>query len=90
MKNWIRKLILRWLGIDDIPGRLIDVERHFVTKRGQDGEITETLADVPLAKRKELKVPKTAGMSWPQRKAFLEATDGETRAAVASRLPSTS
>lgn len=89
MKRWLRNLILRWLELADHEGRLLDVERHFVTKRDAQGDIVETLADVPLAKRREIK-PKTKGMSWPQRKAYLEATDGERRAVVGERLPSTS
>lgn len=89
MKNWFRKLLLGWLGIADHEGRLKDVERHFVTKRDREGAPLETLADVPLAKRQEIK-PRMAGMSWTQRKAYLEATDGESRAAVGERIPSTS
>lgn len=88
--NWLKNYILRWLGIDNIDGRLVDVERHFVTKRNTEGAPIQTLADVPLAKRNELKTVKTAGMSWQQRRAFLEATDGDTRGAVSARLPSTS
>lgn len=86
--NWFRKLILGWLGLADHDERLKDVERHFVTKRAKDGTPTETLADVPVDKRDKLRVPKTAGMSWAQRRAYLEATDGGTRAAVAERMES--
>jgi hypothetical protein len=87
--TWLRNLILRWLGLSDHEGRLKDVERHFVTKRDREGAPLETLADVPLEKRKELK-PRMAGMSWTQRKAYLEATDGERRAPVGERFASTS
>jgi len=87
--NLLRQLILRWLGLATVEGRLKDVERHFVTKRDKEGLPIETLADVPLEKRKEIK-PRMAGLSWQQRRAYLEATDGETRAAVGERIPSTS
>jgi hypothetical protein len=89
MKLWFRNLILRWLGLADHQARLLDLERHFVTKRDEEGMPTETLADVPVDKRKELK-GRTAGMSWPQRKRWLEATDGGRRAAMQESLPSTS
>jgi hypothetical protein len=89
--NWLRNLILRWLGLADHEGRLKDVERHFVTKRDREGLPVETLADVPLEKRKEKEMkPRMAGMSWAQRKAYLEATDGERRAPVGERFASTS
>ena len=90
--TWLKQLILRWLLGDLLErqsARITDLERHFVTKRDQQGMPTETLADVPLEKRKELK-RNMAGMSWPQRKNFLEATDGGRRAVVGERLPSTS
>lgn len=86
----IRTLILRWLGLADYEGRLKDLERHFVTKRDQQGAVIETLADIPVEKRKEIKRSPMAGMSWAQRRAYLEATDGETRAAVPQRIASTS
>ena len=64
-----------------IDSRLHDIERQFVTKYDDTGKIVETLADVPLDQRRDIKVlrrPKNPmqGMSWPQRKAFLEKTDG--------------
>ncbi len=90
MKTFFRKLILRWLGIADYQERIKDLERHFVTKRDAEGMVTETLADVPVEKRKELQQKRTAGMSWPQRKAYLEATDGGRRAVVGERFPSNS
>lgn len=87
--NWLKKISLNFLGLSDHEGRLKDVERHFVTKRGTQGEITETLADLPFEQRKEFK-PRMAGLTPMQRRAYLEATDGGTRAAVGERLPSTS
>jgi hypothetical protein len=90
MKLWLRTLILGWLGISDHDERLKDIERHFVTKRDESGVPTETLADVPVEKRKDLKKSRMAGMSWPQQKRYLEATDGGRRAAVGDRLPSNS
>lgn len=87
MLNWLRNLILKWLGIDKLDARLYTVEKHFVTRRDQAGGVVETLADVPLDKRKELK-PKRAGMSPQQYLRYLEATDGGTRAPREERLPS--
>jgi hypothetical protein len=87
---WLRNLILGWLGISDHQARLLDLERHFVTKRDAEGAPVETLADVPVSRRQELKQPRTAGLSWPQRRAVLEATDGGTRAAIPQRMESTS
>ena len=88
--NWLRKLILRALDIGDHEGRLKDIERHFVLRRDQTGQPTQTLADVPLEKRKELQKPKRAGMSTQQYIRWLEATDGGRRAPVEERLPSIS
>jgi hypothetical protein len=85
--NWLKRLILRWLGVEQ---RLLDLERHFVTKYDREGAIAETLADVPVEKRKELKTPKQKGLSWQQRRAVLEATDGGRRAPVGERMESTS
>ena len=57
--------------------RLKDLERHFVTRRNEKGEVTETLADVPLAERRAREAAKPHRVvSWPQRRAWLEATDG--------------
>lgn len=74
----MKSLILRWLGLHEVEGRLKDVERHFVTKRDADGKATETLADVPFSDRKKREA-RTAGMSWGQRRAWLEMTDGGRR-----------
>jgi hypothetical protein len=90
MKLFFRNLILRFLGLENIEERMLEIERHFVTKRDKTGVPTETLADVPLDQRKSLKRSKAAGLSWSQRQAYLEATDGGTRAVVAERIPSTS
>lgn len=90
MKNWLRTLILRWLGIADHQQRLVDIERQFVTRYNETGDITETLADVPVEKRADLRKRKAAGMNWQQRKRWLEATDGGTRAPVTDRLASNS
>jgi hypothetical protein len=62
--------------IAELEARLVDLERHFVTKRSESGEVVETLADVPVHKRSKEKQLSTRGMSWAQRKAILEATDG--------------
>ncbi len=90
MKRWLRNFLLRFLGLTDHEERLIDLEKHFVTKRDQQGTPTETLADVPVAQRDRLRTPRQAGMTPQQRRAWLEATDGGMRAAVPNRLPSTS
>ncbi len=60
--------------VANLEARLFDLERHFVTKRDAQGQVTETLADVPVEKR--VTAQSTRGMSWAQRKAWLEATDG--------------
>lgn len=74
LMRWLKQ----WLGIAEQEQRIADLERHFVTKRGPSGEVTETLADVPLEKRKE-RAAKPKGMSIQQRKEFLERTDGMRR-----------
>jgi hypothetical protein len=72
--KWLKSLLVRWL-LADFDARLKDVERHFVTKRHPEtGLPIETLADVPLADRKPHIKPR--GMSWNQKRAYLEATDG--------------
>ena len=62
--------------IVEFERRLSDLERHFVTRRDANGEPVETLADVPVDKRDELKRRVPRGMTWQQRKAWLEETDG--------------
>lgn len=64
--------------LDGLKQRILDLERHFVTKRDAHGAPTETLADVPVEKRKDLR-PSLRGLSWPQKKAILEETDGGRR-----------
>jgi len=59
--------------------RLKDLERHFVTKRDASGAPVETLADVPVSERDKLKGESLKGLSWPQRRAILERTDGGRR-----------
>jgi hypothetical protein len=71
----LRKLLIRWL-LSDIDLRVKDIEKHFVTKRNEHGQPIETLADVPLERRKDLQKTSLAGMTWAQKKAWLEATDG--------------
>jgi hypothetical protein len=64
---------------DKLDARIKDMERQFVTKRNDEGQIVETLADVPIEARKEradLVSRKQRGMTWTQRRAWLEATDG--------------
>lgn len=60
--------------VKNIDIRIKDLERHFVTKRDDEGKVIETLADVPVEKRNNNRPLR--GMSWPQRRAVLEATDG--------------
>lgn len=59
----------------EMDARIKDLERHFVTKRDSQGTPTETLADVPIEKRKAHQ-PTMRGLSWPQRRALLEQTEG--------------
>jgi hypothetical protein len=81
----LRRLIFRLLGVPDLADRLIDLERHFVTKRSLEGKPVETLADVPYAKRKELK-QSTKGMNWPQRRWALEAQEAKPNGTVPLRM----
>jgi hypothetical protein len=69
----LETLLLRWF-FPDVDARLKDLERHFITKRDQQGLPTETLADVPVADRVKLKKPR--GLSWEQRRTWLERTEG--------------
>jgi hypothetical protein len=76
--NWLKKILVRWL-LSEHEARILDLEKHFVTKRDAEGKVTETLADVPLEHRKPRKVS-MAGASWTQRKNWLEVTDGGRKA----------
>lgn len=71
LKSFIRK----WLGFDEQEQRILTLERHFVTKRDSQGQPIQTLADVAVKDRKELK-PKLRGMTMQQRRQWLEETDG--------------
>jgi hypothetical protein len=82
----IRKLIARIIAwalsgwVEEAEQRIIDLERHFVTKRKPDGSVAETLADVPVEERHRL--PKNSGLrgaSMQQRLRWLERTEGGTR-----------
>ena len=90
MKRWLCTVLLRWLGLADVEVRLKDLERHFIVERDQTGMPTKTLADIPADKRKDLGKRNSAGMSWPQRRAWLEATDGGRRAPIEERFASNS
>lgn len=68
---WITKKKLA-----EIEDRIVDLERHFVTRRNEQGEAVQTLADVSVHDRKELKTKTLRGASWNQRKQWLEKTDG--------------
>lgn len=64
--------------------RIKDLERQFATRYDDAGKVVETLADIPIAERANVRVlrrPKNpmAGMSWQQRKRYLEETDGGRR-----------
>lgn len=72
--KWLKRMLRRWL-CAELEARVKDLERHFVTRRDESGKAIETLADVPLAQRKEREFT-TRGMSSMQRRAALEATDG--------------
>jgi len=71
--NWLKAKLRAWLGIENLAIRTLDLERHFVTRRDEAGRPLETLADVPVGERKNIH---PRGMSWQQRKQWLEATDG--------------
>jgi hypothetical protein len=69
------------LAIDALEQRLRDVERQFAVEYDDAGKVVKTLADVPPTERANVKVLKhprnpMLGMSWPQRRRWLEATDG--------------
>ena len=72
--TWLRLKLLNWL-FPDLEARLIDIERHFVTRRDAKGMVTETLADVPVAERIRRRTG-MRGMSVQQRLRWLEVTDG--------------
>jgi hypothetical protein len=55
MRNFLRRLILSALGIADLPERMKDVQRHFITKRDPQGTPTETL-EAYLARSEKLSV----------------------------------
>jgi hypothetical protein len=64
-----------------LEDRLRDVERQFAIEYDDSGKVTRTLADVPVTERSNVKVlrrPRNplAGLSWHQRQAVLEKTDG--------------
>lgn len=73
--NWIKAKLRKWLGFDELNARILDLERHFVTRYNAEGKAVETLADVPLEQRKE-REHKMRGMSMEQRRRWLEETDG--------------
>lgn len=78
--NRLKNILRTWLGFDEQERRLFDLERHFVTKRDEKGQPIQTLADVPVKDRKELKTPTSMrGMTMQQRLAWLEKTDGGRR-----------
>jgi hypothetical protein len=69
------------LSIDALEQRLRDVERQFAVEYDDAGKVVKTLADVPPTERANVKVLKhprnpMLGMSWPQRRRWLEVTDG--------------
>ena len=72
--RWLKDKLRAWLGVSELDGRLLTVERHFVTKRDDKGRALQTLDEVPLKERKDLKPPR--GMSWPQYRRYMEETDG--------------
>ena len=69
----LETLLLRWF-LPEVDARLKDLERHFITKRDEAGMPVQTLADVPVEERVKLKKPR--GLSWEQRRTWLERTEG--------------
>lgn len=71
-----------WSKLEELEKRLKDVERHFVTARDpKTGAVAQTLADVPVEKRDALKKGglHLKGLTWKQKQAILERTDGGRR-----------
>jgi len=64
--------------VAEFESRLLDLERHFVTKRDEKGNATETLADIPVQNRTRNKTKQgpLKGRSWHQVQRYLEETDG--------------
>lgn len=56
--------------VAELEQRLVDIEKHFVTKRDESGNVIETLADRQKKKFKPTRV------TWQQTRRFLEVTDG--------------
>ena len=73
MLKRIKEWLIRWLELDKLDLRLVDVERHFVTKRDAAGKVTETLAE-KAAERDGRPLPhKLRSRSWDQKRRMLEA-----------------
>jgi hypothetical protein len=67
--------------LDLLRKRIKDLERQFAVEYDDTGKVTKTLADVPIPERGNVKVIKKprnpmAGMTWDQRRRWLEMTDG--------------
>jgi hypothetical protein len=59
--------------VTELRERLHDLERHFVIRRDEKGQVVETLAD-----RQERKF-KPKRVTWQQTRAYLELTDDNRR-----------
>lgn len=78
MIYWLVKKVKAY---QQLESRILDLERHFALERDDAGKVTKTLADVPLEEREALrKKYQIRGTSWPQRRQWLERTDGGRRA----------
>ena len=74
------KKLWPWSKLEELEHRVFDIERHFVTRYDpKSGAPAETLADVPVDERKDRIKPRLAGLTWQQKKAILESTDGFRR-----------
>jgi len=66
-----------WSKFGELETRIKDLEEHFVIKRDAHGNPTQTLADIPVEQRSDMrKKLSTRGMSWPQKQKILEMTEG--------------
>lgn len=90
MKNWLRK----WLGVQAVEERqnkqderLADMARHFVTKRGSDGKIAETLADQHADADGKPRPVIRHGRNWDQTRRILEANDAAQALARRAHRP---
>ena len=79
--EYTRTVVSLFAELDLLRKRIKDLERQFAVEYDDAGKVTKTLADVPIPERANVKVIKKprnpmAGMTWDQRRRWLEMTDG--------------